>query len=275
MKIDITKVVPNPEQPRKDIDPAYIDELADSIRQHGLINPICVEAVDDHYILIDGECRWRAVQLAGLSKIEASIRPGMNGGGGQNRLVMAIVGNIQRRAMNPIDQACAYKKLVDMGKSIDAIAQLVGLHTSTITRYLSMLDMPVEVQSLYQSGRLKNETNGLVALQSILDRSLQIKVAQMAAKSELSGPQLARLIKRMKFKSTKRSHTKIERPQYDDCHWNMITQANLDIDEMTPEMKAAAEETCKDCLLYDVASNSTCRDCPGVSLLKLLCEVKQ
>lgn len=268
MNIPIDKIVPNPQQPRKEFDQNELNDLAESIQQHGVINPISVEEAGDHYMLIDGERRWRAAQLARLAEIPADIRPGMNGTGQQQRLVLALVGNLQRSDMNPMDTAEAFQKLRETGKSTAEISYLVNLVPSSILRYLRMLEFPKEVQDLYRSGKLKNETFGQQALMNIKDPELQIKVATIAAKSSYSGPQMAALIKRMKFREQKSSlsrRTAHEHVSYDG-HWNMVAQAgNPRIPE---DMKKFAMETCQECALYDEASNKMCRDCPAVVLLK-------
>src|SRR6185369_7089197 len=98
-QIHISRVVPNPEQPRKTFDQAELDGLADSIREHGVIQPIVVESCADDYILHDGERRLRAAKLAGLKKIPAIVHPPLNGTGPQERLERALVANVQRVEM--------------------------------------------------------------------------------------------------------------------------------------------------------------------------------
>jgi ParB family chromosome partitioning protein len=138
MKIAIDKILKNPEQPRKDF--SDLDSLAQSIKEHGLINPIAVEEAGGMYILIDGERRWRAARLAGLKEIEANVKPALNGGGRKEHLVMAMIANLQREDISPIDEAGSYKKMQEMGIKIERIAQIVGKNISVIYRYMILLE---------------------------------------------------------------------------------------------------------------------------------------
>jgi ParB family chromosome partitioning protein len=112
MQIAIGKIIPNPDNPRKDFDPATLEELSSSIRQHGLLNPIAVEENNGVYILIDGERRWRAAKLAGWAEIPAEVRERTNN---IQRLMLALVANLQREDMNPIDEARAFEQLKKAG----------------------------------------------------------------------------------------------------------------------------------------------------------------
>ena len=269
MKIPIEKIIPNPAQPRKEFDMVDLAELAASIRTHNLINPIAVEQVGDAYILVDGERRWRAAKIIGMQEIEANILPGSNGNGSE-RLVKAIVGNVQRVDMNPVDTAMAYKKLVALGNSVPDISLMINKNTSLIYRYLSILDFPKEIQDLIRTGKLGNVEATIKALKDIPDKNLQIRVAQIAAERGLSGQQVVALVRRMKFAQHKRSHHKEEiKPVATyDGHWNMIAQAGINPDLIHPVLRTSAEATCKECILYNDANKSTCKDCPAVVLLK-------
>lgn len=281
MLIPVDKIVPNPEQPRKEFDYNDLVKLAQSIARHGLINPIAVEEAGDIYMIIDGERRWRAAMLAGLTSIEASVRPGMNGNGARDRLVMGIVGNVQRQDMNPIDQALAFKRLVEMGYTIEMIGTMLSLHESNIRKYLYILDFPVEIQELYRQRKIALDNRCIHDLRSIEDKNLQIRVAELAAERGLGGNQISVLIKRMHFAGRKRSHHKEHESKINrkyEGHWNMVAQAAV----MKPGEKIIvpvdhvkllddAIATCKECALYDIASRINCRDCPAVGLLKRLC----
>lgn len=273
--ISIDKIMPNPDQPRKEIDMVDLLELSQSVKDVGLINPIAVEQAGDIYILIAGERRWRACQLAGFTEIEANVMPGSNHDGSE-RLVRAITENIQRIDMNPIDTANAYKKLMQMGFSVQDISGMIKKHSSGIYKYLGMLEMPREIQELYRAKKLGDETGSLQVLKSIEDKKLQIRVAQIAAERGLSGLQIKSLVKRMGFQGRKRSHHKEkERPLHSyDGHWNMIAQAGLKPELLISELRDSAVATCKECNLYDDADRLSCRDCPAVVLLKYIFQAK-
>ena len=271
-KILINKIFPDPGQPRKEFDLEALKELSGSIAEHGLINPIAVEpAGSDEYILVDGERRWRAAGLAGLVEIEANILPRTNGDG-TKRFVKALVANLQREDMNPIDTAQAYQRLIGTGLDPDGIAGMIHKHPTTVKRYLQMLKMPKAVQELYRAGKLKNETNGLVALMQIEDKSLMIKVATAAAEQGYTGLQVAALARRMKLIGKKRVHKKEitdETKKYDG-HWNMIAESGVVV--LDKDLAQSAIETCKECPLYNNASHTFCKDCPGVMLIRKLVE---
>lgn len=281
MNIPLDKIIPNPEQPRKTFEAAEIESLAASIQAHGLINPISVESADDCYILIDGERRWRAAKLAGLETIEASVRPAMNGTGQRERLVMAIVANVQRSDMNPVEQAQAFWKLRQQGLSTAEIARQVSLSQSMVIGYINLLDLDDEIRDLIQHRELPFDFEMIKSLRGIEDPDRRVAIAKTAAQQKMSGPAICRMVKRMRLakttepvkpgpkpKQTESKLSKVERIELSGGRWNMIAQ--LGYRPAVPLMAKAAEDTCRDCPLYDTASQTNCRDCPAVDLLRRL-----
>jgi ParB family transcriptional regulator, chromosome partitioning protein len=273
VKIQIEHILPNPEQPRHEITPSSIAELAESIRRHGLINPISVEEAGDRYILIDGERRWRASKLAGLTEIEASVRPGMNGTGKTQRLVLAMVANIQRREMDPVDTAVSFRKMQELGYKIFEIAEIVGLHEASIYNYLAILKLSEPVQALFRSGKLSNNPESVRALGSIDDLDLQAQLAHTAADRGMSGEELNRMLRRLQLDKIQRrtppaaSSSAKPATQWEG-HWNMIAQAGVTVTD--ERLEQAAKETCRTCPLYDMAGKVTCKECPAVTMLRKL-----
>lgn len=143
IKVDV--VVPNPKQPRSVFDEDALEELADSIKTLGLIQPITVKRdKGGKYIIISGERRWRASQLAGLATIPAYVREADD----QNLHEMALVENIQRQDLNAMEIAISLQRLMDeCGLTQDAVSSRVGKKRSTVANYLRLLTLPVEVQS--------------------------------------------------------------------------------------------------------------------------------
>ncbi len=129
MNIPINKIRPNPRQPRTIFDADELQELAQSIRENGIIQPIVVEQDKDGYTLVAGERRWRAAKIAGMKEIEAVVRPPSNHRGSQ-RLAHALIENVQRSAMGPVDEARAYQELVNELGTADAVAKKVGVSTA-------------------------------------------------------------------------------------------------------------------------------------------------
>ncbi len=149
-EIDIEKIVPNPTQPRTSFDDEALDELADSIRQLGIIQPITVKrTADDKYVIISGERRWRAAQRADLKSMPAYIREVDD----QNLHAMALVENIQRQDLNAIEIALGMQRLIDeCNLTQDALSEKVGKKRSSVTNYLRLLKLPDEVQLALKEG---------------------------------------------------------------------------------------------------------------------------
>jgi ParB family chromosome partitioning protein len=130
LKLRISQIVPNQEQPRKDFSEETIKELADSIRQYGILQPLLVQKNDNYYEIIAGERRWRAAKLAGLKEIPVIIRELSK----QEQMEIALIENIQREDLNPIDEAKAYKKLlVEFNLTQDELAERVSKSRTAIT----------------------------------------------------------------------------------------------------------------------------------------------
>ncbi len=143
-KIEISKIKPNPNQPRTEFDDEALEELAASIRANGIISPITLRKIsDDNYQIIAGERRYRASKLAGLNKIPAYIRDVDDG----QVMEMALIENIQREDLNAIEIALSYNSLVaTLNLTQEALAERVGKKRATITNYLRLLKLPAEIQ---------------------------------------------------------------------------------------------------------------------------------
>ncbi|MGB3024088.1 MAG: ParB/RepB/Spo0J family partition protein [Candidatus Saccharimonadales bacterium] len=142
--IAVSDTEPNPDQPRRDFDRASLEELAESLRQHGLIQPIIVSARGDKYQIVAGERRWRAAQIAGIERIPALVRTISN----QHKLELALIENIQREDLNPLETATAYLKLnTQFNLTHEEIAQRAGgKAVSTITNTIRLLRLPDEAK---------------------------------------------------------------------------------------------------------------------------------
>ena len=150
--IEISRISPHPEQPRRHFDAAALDELAESIATRGVIQPIVVRpAADDRFQIVAGERRWRAAQKAQLHRIPAIVRDFSE----SETLEIALVENIQREDLNPIEEAQAYKRLIDQfSHSQEALARIVGKSRSHVANLMRLLDLPDSVQDLVMTGRL-------------------------------------------------------------------------------------------------------------------------
>ncbi len=150
IELALDRIDPNPEQPRRVFAAEQLEQLADSIRRHGVLQPVVVRAAGDRYELVVGERRWRASQVAGRRTIPAVIAEVAP----QDRLELALVENVQRHDLNPIELALAFRALADGGATQEEIGQRVSLDRSTVANHLRLLDLPRDLQGDVESGRL-------------------------------------------------------------------------------------------------------------------------
>ena len=143
--VKITQVEPNREQPRKNFDEDSLQELADSIKQFGLLQPILVQDKEDHYEIIAGERRWRAAKLAGLKEVPVIIRKYSK----QEIVEISLIENIQREDLNPIEEAQAYKRLLnEFHLKQDEVAERVSKSRTAVTNSMRLLKLCDEVQQM-------------------------------------------------------------------------------------------------------------------------------
>ena len=147
VELDIDRLTPNTYQPRGQFDDGRLDELAKSIASNGVIQPIVVRKVGDQFHIIAGERRWRAAQKAGLKRVPVVVKD-VPSGGEQSVLEMALIENIQRENLNPIDEALAYRRLSDEFKlTQEQIATSVGKDRATVANFIRLLRLPEEVRA--------------------------------------------------------------------------------------------------------------------------------
>ncbi len=192
-ELDIELIDPNPEQPRREFDPAALQQLAQSIGQHGVLQPVVVRQAGERFELVMGERRFRASQMAGRKSIPAvvaDIEPG-------DRLELAIIENVQREDLNPIELALAYQALAEAGHTQDEIGRKVSKDRSSIANHLRLLDLSRGIQSDVENGRISMghakallqvtdlETREALRAQ-ILSESLSVRATERVAR-DLSG----------------------------------------------------------------------------------------
>jgi ParB family chromosome partitioning protein len=182
-ELPLDSLQPNPEQPRHRFDPAALQELAQSLREHGILQPILVhEDPAGGYIIIAGERRWRAARLAGLATVPAFIRERLAEGDG---LELALVENLQRRDLTPLEEARAYEQLkLRRGLSQAEIASRVGVDRSTVANSLRLLKLPPDIQELVEGGSLS--AGHARALLAFPDEGKRRHWARLAAETGLS-----------------------------------------------------------------------------------------
>ncbi len=188
--VRLAEVEPNPDQPRKNFDTEPLEALAESISQHGIIQPIVVRPKDGMYMIVTGERRWRAARMAGLSEVPVIIIEADD----RKAAELALVENIQRKDLNPVEEARAYADLIDeYGYTQEEIAKKVGRSRSSIANSLRLLDLPESVLEKLAEGAL-SEGHAKVLL-SIKDKEVLEKAAETVVAKELSVRETEKLVK--------------------------------------------------------------------------------
>lgn len=190
LELDLDLVEPNSEQPRTRFTETALDELAQSIRSNGIVQPIVVRRRGGRYQIVAGERRWRAAQRAGLHKIPAVVREVSD----DKLLELALIENIQRQELNAIEEAKAYKKLIDaIGLTQEMVAERVGKNRTAITTFLRLLKLPDDIQKLVEEEKISagharallmiddDDSRRLIA-KNIIEFSLSVREAEKAIK---------------------------------------------------------------------------------------------
>jgi len=195
-EIAIDQIVPNPHQPRQRMDTEALKELAQSIAEHGLIQPLIVTQGSGGYQLIAGERRWRASRLAGLNTVPVIIKETSP----QQMLELAIVENIQRADLNPLEEAEAYAQLMtDFGLTQEAVAEKVGKSRTAVANTLRLLNLPADIKNSLATEqisegharallRLKDEALQKQALETITKNGLNVRQTETLVRQLLSDP---------------------------------------------------------------------------------------
>ena len=210
-EIDIDLIEPNNLQPRTRFDEAQLEELAQSIKANGIVQPILVRRLGgERYQLVAGERRWRAAQRAGLQKVPAVIRDVPD----DRMLELALIENIQRQELNAIEEAHAYKRLIEtLGLTQEVVAQRVGRDRTFVTNYLRLLRLPEDIQQLVEENKIS--MGHARALLGLDDSSKQRELALNIVEQNLSVRETERAIKRVIANSLEEAlPVKVQDPNY-------------------------------------------------------------
>jgi ParB family transcriptional regulator, chromosome partitioning protein len=195
LELDIDLIQPNPEQPRTRFADSALAELSQSIKQNGIVQPIVVRKKGNGYEIVAGERRWRASQMIGLSRIPAVVREVSD----DKLLELALIENIQRQELNAIEEAKAYKRLIEtIGLTQEMVAQRVGKERTVITNHLRLLKLPSEVKSLVEEGKISagharavlaagDEASQKRLARTIVDTAMSVREAEKTAKKYARG----------------------------------------------------------------------------------------
>lgn len=180
-KLNINEIYPNPNQPRKTFDKESLEELAESIRIHGLIQPITVNKMSDGYLIIAGERRYRACKLAGLTQIDAIVK----NYSGRQIAEISIIENLQREDLNPIEIAKSLQKLMqEYNITQDQVASRIGKNRSSIANYVRLLSLYPEVIDMVEKGKVSH--GHAKCLVAITDYPTQLMLAKKVAQNKLT-----------------------------------------------------------------------------------------
>jgi ParB family chromosome partitioning protein len=209
-EVPIDLIDPSSLQPRSLFDDAKLEELARSISTNGVVQPLILRRKGNRFELIAGERRWRAAQRAGLTKVPAVIRTVSD----DKVLEIALIENIQREDLNPIEEARAYKKLIDtLGLTQETVAERVGRDRSYVTNYLRLLRLPEDIQELLQSGRLSTgHARTLLALDHI---DVQRRIARKIIEQDLSVRATERVVRLIGKPGGERARSAAKTPERD------------------------------------------------------------
>ena len=199
VKLKITEVEPNRDQPRKNFDEDALLELADSIRQFGILQPLIVQKREDYYEIIAGERRWRAAKMAGLKEVPVVIRNYDE----QQIVEISLIENIQRENLNPIEEAAAFKRLLtEFHLKQDEVAERVSKSRTAVTNSMRLLKLDERVQQMVIDDMIT--TGHARALLGTEDKELQFRLAQQIFDEKLNVREVERLMKAISGKDKKK-----------------------------------------------------------------------
>ena len=247
-EVDIAQIEPNPNQPRREFDQDALQELANSIRELGIIQPITLRKMEGgRYQIIAGERRWRASQLAGLTKIPAYIVTVED----QGVMEMALVENIQREDLNAIEIALAYQHLADSSGMTQAkISERVGKSRAAVTNYLRLLKLPAQVQIALKNHEI--DMGHARALLAVDSPSMQIKLFKAIQQQGLSVRKVEEMVQALKNgEDVKTSRTKIAGKSVLGEEYNILKERLAQFFNARVQMTCSAKGKGKISILFD------------------------
>ncbi len=213
VKVKLLDIEPNRDQPRKQFDEEALNELSNSIAQHGVLQPLLVRPMPDGgYQLVAGERRWRASRMAGLTEVPVVIRDLTD----SQVAELALVENLQRENLNPLEEANGYKELSDkFGYTQEKISEIVGKSRPAIANALRLLNLPEDVQEMVSNGSLS--MGHARAILSLADDKMKTDLAKLVVANDLSVRETERIARNMEKEAPKGKKTKKRNPYYDEA----------------------------------------------------------
>ena len=218
--LSVDKIQRGKYQPRREMDQTALAELADSIRSQGVIQPLIVRPVGDNYEIVAGERRWRAAQMAGLTEVPAIIRHIPD----EAAVAIALIENIQRENLNPIEEAMAISRLIEeFGMTHQVAAEAVGKSRTTVTNLLRLLALPAEVKNRLERGELEmGHARTLITLPELL----QTQAANIIVARKLSVRETENLVRQLLSNEPKRAQRALD-PDILDLQENLARQLRM------------------------------------------------
>jgi len=202
-ELRITELEANQNQPRRNFDDQSLQELADSIKQHGVVQPIIVRKIDQNYQIVAGERRWRAARLAGLKSVPVVVKDYSN----IQVMEIALIENLQRQDLNAIEEAIAYKSLIEEhDMTQEDISEKIGRSRSAIANTLRLLNLPEEIKEFVVQGKIS--AGHARALLSITDKKRQIEIAQKIIEQQLNVRDIEKLVMQKEKDEPKKENKK-------------------------------------------------------------------
>jgi len=218
LELPIAEIARNPYQPRQEFEPAALAELAASISEHGVLQPVLVNETVDGYVLVAGERRLRAAQMAGLERVPAVVRSLAE----REQLALALVENMQRADLAPLDQARAFRRLVaDFGLTQEEVATRVGRSRSAVANTLRLLELPAPVQDALAAGTISE--GHARALAGLADEAAQLELLRVVVTRHLSVRQVEDLVRRAKDQPARTSRSRASASEAADPELERIT----------------------------------------------------
>ncbi len=204
--IDVNDIKPNEKQPRKNFDEEKLEELATSIKEHGLIQPVILRHSEHGYEIVAGERRWRACRKAGIKEVPSIIKELTD----EQNMLIAIIENMQREDLNPIEEAEGLNQMIiSFGLTQEEISKSIGKSRPYITNSLRLLKLPEEIRNFLSEGKLS--TGHARAVAGISDPKKQLEIAEYAIEKELSVREIEKLIKELGTDKKKNSQKRAEK----------------------------------------------------------------
>ena len=212
VKVKLIDIEPNREQPRKQFDEDALNDLAESISQHGILQPLLVRPMNDGtYQLVAGERRWRASRIAGLTEVPVVIKDLTD----SQVAELALVENLQRENLNPMETAFGFKDLSDkFGYTQEEISKIIGCSRSAVANALRLISLPDEIQDMVSDGSISS--GHAKAILGVEDKEYQLQLAKLVVKEGLSVRETERLARKANASESTGKRAKKRNPYYDE-----------------------------------------------------------